>query len=231
MPPPTAAASVATAGATPPSEPGAPPLADGAAAAADAPATSPAARRRGMRALPGGKDGDGIGFRVFLAVAAAAVFLFVLGAALGGPLGLTAPASPVAPDTTARVELEKVLGRVSDLLELDGTTRAPLTDQAGLPAGAVLLGPAELNLLAIVSRSLPEPTDGVRYVCLLEREGERYEIGFMRFAGDPDAEGHVAYWVGPLDESVPMDAGAPGDAVLVFREGETNGSPLLSTTF
>ena len=185
--------------------------------------------RRGLRVLAGGRGGEGIGFRVFLAVAAAAVFLFAMGAALGGPLGLTSPQS--VPDTAARVELEKILGRMSDLLELPGATVAPLTDQEGEPAGAVVLALPETNLLGVVTRALgPLPEDG-RYVCILEREGERYEVGYMRFAADPVAEGDVAYWVGPLGEDVPLNAGLPGDVFAVFVEGETSGPPLLSAVF
>jgi hypothetical protein len=189
---------------------------------------APSGRRR-LRVLSGGRDADGVGFRVFLAVAAAAVFLFVLGAALGGPLGLiqgtTAPA-----DTSGRVELEKVVGRMSDLLQLPGAMVASLTDGDGEPAGAVILAPGNTTL-AVVTRALePLPEDG-RYVCLLERDGVRYEIGYMKFAGDPEAPGEVAYWAGPIADDVPVDAGLPGDQFLVFVEGDTGGEPLLSTTF
>jgi len=187
--------------------------------------------RRGLRVLAGGRDGEGVGFRVFLAVAAAAVFLFALGAALGGPLGLSSPQAVT--DTAARVELEKILGRMSDLLQVPGAIDnwAPLTDMDGEPAGAVVLGLPETNLLGVVTRALtPLPDDG-RYLCILEREGERYEIGYMRFAADPDAEGDVAYWVGPLGEDVPLNAGLPGDVFTVFVEGQTSGPPLLSAVF
>ena len=180
--------------------------------------------------LAGGGDGDGVGFRVFLAVAAAAVFLFALGAALGGPLGLS-PSAP-APDTTAQVELEKVMGRLSDLLELPSATVAPLTDQDGRAGRGGHASPRPTaTCCAVVTRALPVLPDGSRYVCLLEREGERYEIGYMRFSADPVAPGDVAYWVGPLKEDVPLDTGAPGDRFLVYREGETSGEPLLSATF
>jgi hypothetical protein len=182
-----------------------------------------------MRLLPGGKDGDGIGFRVFLAVAAAAVFLFALGAALGGPLGLTTPTT--VQDETARVELEKVVGRMSDLLQQPGAVVAPLTDQAGEPAGAVVLAPADTRVLGVVTRALPAPTDGTRYVCVLIRGEERFEVGFMKFAADPTSDGDVAYWIAPLSDEVPMDVGAPGDVFNVYVEGETGGEPILTTTF
>lgn len=192
------------------------------------PAT-PAGGKRGLRLLPGGGDGEGVGFRVFLAVAAAAVFLFALGAALGGPLGLTSPQT--VRDTTARVELEKVMGRMSDLLQLPGATVAPLTDRNGEPAGAVVLALPETNLLGVVTRALP-PLDGdARYVCILVREDERFEIGYMKFAADALVEGDVAYWVGPLSEDVPLNAGLPGDKFRVYVEGDTGGEPLLTTTF
>jgi hypothetical protein len=194
------------------------------------PAATPAdQRRRGLRLLPGGKDGDGVGFRVFLAVAAAAVFLFALGAALGGPLGLTSPTT--VQDETARVELEKVVGRMSDLLQQPGAVVAPLSDQAGEPAGAVVIAPADTRVLGVVTRALVEPTDGTRYVCVLIRGEERFEVGFMKFAADPTADGDVAYWVAPLSDAVPMDVGAPGDVFNVYVEGETGGDPILTTTF
>jgi hypothetical protein len=196
-----------------------------------APATAAPAeeRRRGMRLLPGGKDRDGVGFRVFLAVAAAAVFLFALGAALGGPLGLTTPTT--VQDDTARVELEKVVGRMSDLLQQPGAVVAPLSDQAGEPAGAVVLAPAETRVLGVVTRALPAPTDDTRYVCVLIRSEERFEVGYMKFAADPTSDGDVAYWIAPLSDAVPMDVGAPGDVFNVSVEGETGGPPLLTTTF
>jgi hypothetical protein len=206
-----------------------PPGADGGADAPASPTVPAADRRRGMRLLPGGKDGDGIGFRVFLAVAAAAVFLFALGAALGGPLGLTTPTT--VQDETARVELEKVVGRMSDLLQQPGAVVAPLTDQAGEPAGAVVLAPADTRVLGVVTRALPAPTDGTRYVCVLIRGEERFEVGFMKFAADPTSDGDVAYWIAPLSDEVPMDVGAPGDVFNVYVEGETGGEPILTTTF
>jgi len=185
--------------------------------------------RRGLRAIRGGRDGEGVGFRVFLAVAAAAVFLFALGAALGGPLGLTG--TTTAPDTTARVELEKTMGRMADLLQLPGATVAPLTDLNGEPAGAVVVALPQTNLLGVVTRALPALPEGGRYVCILQRDDQRYEIGYMKFAADPTAEGDVAYWVGPLKEDVPLDAGRTGDVFKIFVDGDTAGQPLLSTTF
>ncbi|MFN8620401.1 MAG: zf-HC2 domain-containing protein [Chloroflexota bacterium] len=209
--------------------------ADAAAAAAavahEAPAGDPAERRRGLRVLKGGGDRDGVGFRVFLAVAAAAVFLFVLGAALGGPLGLTPSTTVVQPDTTARVELEKSLGRLSDLLELPGAQVAALTDQAGEPAGAVVIAAPDTNLLGVVTRALPAPTGDQKYVCLVIRGDQRYEVGYMKFANDPSAEGDVAYWVGPLSEEVPVDVGAPGDVFSIYVDGQTAGDPILTATF
>lgn len=205
-----------------------PPLASSPSAPA-APPASADGRRRGLRLLPGGKDGDGVGFRVFLAVAAAAVFLFALGAALGGPLGLTSPTT--VQDETARVELEKVVGRMSDLLQQPGAVVAPLSDQAGEPAGAVVLAPADSRVLGVITRALQEPTDGTRYVCVLIRDDERFQVGFMRFAADPTSEGDVAYWIAPLSDEVPMDVGAPGDVFNVYVEGDTDGPPILTTTF
>ena len=50
-------------------------------------------------------------------------------------------------------------GRLSDLLQLPGATVAPLTDQDGEPAGAVVLAPPDTRLLGVVTRALP-PLDG-----------------------------------------------------------------------
>ena len=83
----------------------------------------------------------------------------------------------------------------------------------------------------MVTRALPPLPDGGRYVCILERGDERFEVGYMKFASDPVTEGDVAYWIAPLSDEVPLDAGAPGDTFNVFVEGETSGDPLLTTTF
>ncbi len=218
-------------------EPGNPPTAGHPSAApgpppadAESPSTgSSVAGRRGLRLLPGGQDRDGVGFRVFLAVAAAAVFLFALGAALGGPLGLTS--TTTVQDTTARAELERVTGRMADLLQLPGAVVAPLSDRSGEPAGAVVLAPADTRLLGVVTRALPRLEGDGRYVCVLVRGDERYVVGLMVFADDPSGEGDVAYWIAPLDDTVPLDIGAPGDVFNIWVEGDTGGEPILTTTF
>lgn len=218
-------------------EPGNPPTAGHPSAApgpppadAESPSTgSSVAGRRGLRLLPGGQDRDGVGFRVFLAVAAAAVFLFALGAALGGPLGLTS--TTTVQDTTARAELERVTGRMADLLQLPGAVVAPLSDRSGEPAGAVVLAPADTRLLGVVTRALPRLEGDGRYVCVLVRGDERYVVGLMVFADDPSGEGDVAYWIAPLDGTVPLDIGAPGDVFNIWVEGDTGGEPILTTTF
>jgi hypothetical protein len=196
------------------------------------PAVAPATGRRRLRALPGGSGTEGVGLRAFLALAAAAIVVFVAGAALGGPLGLVGQQETGT--GAGRAELEKVLGRMSDVLQEPGTAWAPLVDQAGEPAGAVVLGTGDetgRRTLGVVTRSLGPLAEGEAYVCLIEREGVRYEVGTMRFAGDPDAPGDVAYWVGPLGDDLPVDVGIAGDEFLVYREGDTGGEPLLSTVF
>lgn len=163
----------------------------------------------------------------FLGLAAAAVALLAAGAALGGPLGLVpapAPAPSVAPGAAAA----PLLGAAADLLELPGQLTVPFTDAAGEPAGAVILAPGSGRLIA-VTRALPPGADA--WVVVLERDGMRTRIGPLERAADPDAGGAVAWWIGPLPETLPVDAGRAGDRILVLPTEGIGGTPLLDARF
>ena len=76
--------------------------------------------------------------------------------------------------------------------------------------------------LVVVSKALVPPPTGVRYVCLLERDGQSTKVGYMKFDDD------LAYWAGPVTD--PVDLGLSGDRFVI--QLDTPGSePALSGTF
>jgi hypothetical protein len=185
-----------------------------------------ASRRSGLRAIRGGRDGSGFGLRTFLGLAAAGVLLFALGAALGGPLGL----QPSAPDTEGYDEMSRAMGGMAALLELPEQTTAQLTDQEGDAAGVVVIAPVTDRLGVITDALAPLPDDQ-RYECFWIRDGGRSSIGYMRFIPGERTEGDVSYWLGPLRDPVPIDAGQPGDQFAIWAEDQTSGPPLLYANF
>jgi len=155
----------------------------------------------------------GLTFRRSSLAAAAVVALFVAGALLGGPLG----SAWVNSDTSA--ELANAIVYTAGVLEKPGHVVAALQTPTGAPGGAVALAP-ESGDLVVVSGALTPPSDGQRYVCYLERDGQRTEVGSMWFVGTS------AYWTGEI--SNPADAGRPGDRFIVQLEGSP-GAALTAT--
>jgi hypothetical protein len=160
--------------------------------------------------------GRGAWFRWLAVAAAAAVLLFVAGAAFGRPLGLGGGSEPVKTS-----DLPHVLAVTSGILEGQGYSLAQLQTPAGAPGGFVAVSPGSGDLV-VVSRALVPPPQGARYVCLLQRNGESTRVGYMRFDGD------LAYWAGPVTD--PVDLGLSGDRFVVTLD--TPGSePALTGTF
>jgi hypothetical protein len=142
--------------------------------------------------------------------AAAAVLIFVLGAFLGGPLGLT----QAEPQDDVPAAVAQVADRI---IRAPDHRAATLIDPSGQAAGSLLFDPASSELL-VLTEALPAPASGGSYDCYLERAGERTQIGRMQ-----DAEG-LSYWAGPIDE--PSDAGLPGDRFVVALD-ENDPRPVL----
>ncbi len=174
---------------------------------------------------PGGRSGTPGAVR-FLLIAAAAVALFVAGAALGGPLGLVPAEAPAEESVTAPAA--PLIGGLADLLELPGQLTASLTDGAGEPAGAVILAPGSGRLALITRAELPVTP---ALLVVLERGGIRTPIGPLTAAPDAADGSTVRWWIGALPEGLPVDTGLVGDRILVLAEGDVGGTPLLSATF
>jgi hypothetical protein len=184
-----------------------------AAAAAAAPAAAPA---------------SGPPFRWLLLGAAAVVVLFVAGMALGRSLVGTTPAptqgtavsSPAAP----RGDPGRVLAEAAIILQTAGYRLAPLLTTPDGDAGGVVVVSRD-GRLAVVSSVLPEPPEGIRYVCLLDRGGVQTQVGYMRW--EPTANGSLAYWAG---DAAPADMGLPGD-VFIVQLDVPDAQPVLTGEF
>jgi hypothetical protein len=158
----------------------------------------------------------GLPFKWLALGAAATVLLFVAGALLGGPLGLTQQS-----DTTS-TELARVIAAAGDALAASGHTVAALRTADGAPGGAAIASPTTAELI-VMSAALPPLEGGRRYACLLVRDGTRTKVGYMHFSGT------VAYWAGPVKD--PADPGQPGDEFVVVPEDAVTQPPTLSGTF
>jgi len=148
-------------------------------------------------------------------VAAAAVVLFVAGAAFGRPLGLGG--SEPAPTSG----VPRVLAITAGILQGQGYSLAQLQTPAGAVGGFVAVSPGSGNL-TVVSEALVPPPAGVRYVCLLQRGGTSTLVGYMKFDGD------LAFWAGPVTD--PVDIGLRGD-VFVVQLDSPGSAPALTGTF
>ena len=172
-------------------------------------ATARAARRE-----PGARS-SGSWFRWISLAAAAAVLLFVAGAALGRPLGLGGG------EPTKTSDVPRVLGFTADVLQGQGYNLAQLQTPDGTPGGFVAVSPGSGDLV-VVSKALVPPPTGTRYVCVLVRGGQSTKVGYMHFDGD------LASWAGPVTD--PVDLGLSGDRFVI--QLDTPGSePALSGTF
>jgi|GEM_PF-3185151 len=175
---------------------------------------SSAASRAARRAGPGEAQ-PGSWFKWVAVAAAAAVVLFVAGAAFGRPLGLgggePAPTSGVP----------RVLAITAGILQGQGYSLAQLETPAGAVGGFVAVSPGSGNL-TVVSQALVPPPAGARYVCLMQRGGTSTPVGYMKFDGD------LAFWAGPVTD--PVDIGLRGD-VFVVQLDSPGSAPALTGTF
>ena len=152
------------------------------------------------------------------AAAAAGAVIFLIGAFLGGPLGLTSAPTPPsnAPPVPAAVAV--AMDRV---LQEPGHREITLVGPTGEPGGTLLIG-ASGGQIVVVSTALAAVPEGARYDCFLERDGARTPVGWMRWTDE------LAFWVGAMEE--PPDAGRVGDRfVIVLDTG--SGTPALSGQF
>jgi hypothetical protein len=173
--------------------------------------TSTAAGRAAQRD-PGTSRGSW--FRWLTAAAAVAILVFVAGAAFGR-LG----SGGNEPAKTS--DLPRILAVTAGILEGQGYSLAQLQTPDGTPGGFVAVSPGSGDL-TVITQALTPPPEGVRYVCLLDRDGEMTKVGYMKFDGD------VAYWANTVTD--PVDLGLSGDRFLI--QLETPGSvPALTGTF
>jgi hypothetical protein len=153
-------------------------------------------------------------FRWLLAGAAIAVVLFMAGAVLGGRLAPAAPTptqgTAVASPTVTRGDPGRVLAEAALILQSADHRLAALQTPEGDAGGVVVVSPGS-DRLAVVSSVLQEPPDDARYVCLVDRDGERTQVGYMRWEPTADGGG-LAYWAG---DATPDDLGQAGDIFIV----------------
>jgi hypothetical protein len=201
------------------------------------PTTAPVATTPGPAAIPAGRSGIALGprrsrtaptsagtaatsappVRLLLLAAASIVVLFVVGIVLGRQLA----GSPEAP----RGDPGRVLTEAASILQGGGYGLARLQTPEGAPGGVVVVSPGS-GRLAVVSSALDEPSEGARYVCLLDRDGTVTQVGYMRWEPTPSGGG-LAYWAG---DAQPADLGLPGDVFLVQLD-QPGAQPALTGEF
>ncbi len=147
--------------------------------------------------------------------AAAAVIVFLAGAFLAGPLGLS-PAGE-APDGVPVV----VTAAMDRILQQPDHREITLADAAGHASGTLLLDPGAHQIVVLSSALAAAPT-GKTYDCYLDRNGQRTWVGQM------DSTDGFAYWAGPLAD--PAGAGQSGDRFEVVL-GDASAAPMLSGQF
>jgi len=174
---------------------------------------SSAASRAARRDEPSATQ-RGSWFKWVAVAAAAAVVLFVAGAAFGR---IGSGGGEPLPTSGA----QRVLVITAGILQGQGYNLAQLQTPDGAAAGFVAVSPGSGDL-TVVSKALVPPPAGVKYKCVLVRDGSATTVGYMKFEGD------LAYWAGPVTD--PVDIGLTGDQFIV--QLDTPGSaPALTGTF
>ncbi|MEA2622042.1 MAG: hypothetical protein QOH61_952 [Chloroflexota bacterium] len=152
-------------------------------------------------------------FRRLALAAAAAVVIFVGGALLGGPLGLTSR------DDREKTAITAVVRASDRILQQADHREARLLTPDGSAGGVVLIDPASGEI--VVTSAALDSAQHAEYHCYLARDGAPETwIGPMRTADG------TSYWAGKI--TAYQDPGRPGD-VLLIRDGE--GAPELTATF
>ena len=154
--------------------------------------------------------------------------LFVAGAVLGGrftPTGPTAtPGTAVGSPAPPRGDPGRVLAAMAVILQDNGYRLAALQTAEEDAGGVVAVSPD--GRLAVASSVLEQPPEGVRYVCLLDRDGTVTQVGYMRW--EPTSSGgSLAYWAGDAE---PPDLGLPGD-VFIVQLDTAGAQPALTGEF
>jgi hypothetical protein len=170
-------------------------------------------RRQGRETLPIREEPKprGFSFRWMALAAAALVLVFVTGAVLSGPLGLTN-------QNTNESDVGDAVTTASRILADPNHLEATLKDANGQQGGTALLSGTSQDLV-IVSQALT-PASGTTYDCFVVTGGAPTWIGRMHFYGN------TSYWEGTL---APGTADS-GDQVQI-RAGGADGPVALSGTF
>lgn len=148
--------------------------------------------------------------------AAAVIVLLIAGAALGR---LVVPGGEAAQDEVT--QLVAAASKMDAVLGQPDHRQARLATRSATDGGSVLVS-ADRHWLVVVSSALASPPQDHWYGCYLERDGQRYQLGWMQFAE------RLAYWAGPVEG--PPDLGRPGDRFVVMVE-PSGDTPELSATF
>ena len=150
-------------------------------------------------------------FRQLALAAAAVLIVFVAGALLGSPLGLT-------PKDHAVDNLVAAVAASNQILLQPGHREAVLTRSDGSAAGSVLINPATGDIVVLSGKLDINTAD---YHCNLVRGG-----GPPMWIGPMLTQGDTAYWAGQV--SSVANLGMPGDVIQVMDGGP---EPELTATF
>ena len=148
----------------------------------------------------------------------AALAVVAVGLILGA--GFAAGRLTTSPAEGTEARLARALQVAAEILAEPAQQRVTLRDGSGEVAGTVLFAPAS-GRVVVVTDELPGGS-GDSYRCLVERDGQRFDVGPMH-----NEEG-IGYWAGRLS-GVPQ-AGREGDRFLV-SPAHSPGTPVLSGTF
>lgn len=150
-------------------------------------------------------------FRQLALAAAAVLIVFVAGALLGPPLGLT-------PKDHGVDNLVAAIAASNQILLQPGHREAVLTRSDGSAAGSVLVNPATGDIVVLSGQLDINTAD---YHCNLVRGG-----GPQMWIGPMLTQGGTAYWAGKVSSIA--DLGRPGDVIQVVDGGP---APELTATF
>jgi hypothetical protein len=152
-----------------------------------------------------------------IAVGAAAVFALLAG-------GSFVAADMQGQLDQARQEaahLHDLYAEIETLLQQPTARLVALQNEAGAPAGALVLDPTS-NQIAVLSDDLAPPPSGMEYRCWVEANGQRQAVGRMWF------EGGLAYWAGKNEAIGAWPSGASFGVSLEEIDQPASGPAVLS---
>jgi hypothetical protein len=164
----------------------------------------------GRRARPSGPTP--VPFRRLALAAAAVLAVFVAGALLGGPLG-------VSPRDKGAAELAAAITASNGILQQPAHREAVLVRSDGSRAGSVLVDPTSGQI--VVMSSQDDAANAEEYHCYLVRDGQPGV-----WIGPMHTEEGASFWAGWVRNVA--DLGRPGDVIQVVDGGE---APELTATF